>query len=39
MKTTNNETIFEQIKTRGYMTEREMCRRFFNERKGTKETY
>ena len=24
MKTTNNETIFEQIKTRGYMTEREM---------------
>ena len=24
MKTTNNATIFEQIKTRGYMTEREM---------------
>ena len=24
MKTTNNETIFEQIKTRGYMEEREM---------------
>ena len=24
MKTTNNTTIFEQIKTRGYMTEREM---------------